>query len=318
MSRLLPTRICRDDRDETILLDSECLRILIDPRVGGKIRSFVSKRTGTEFFYADPRCRREPGRDYSSHDISGFDECFPTVWPCAYPGGKRKGAPLGDHGYLWQRPWEAQIEHDCVKMFQEVPQFQSRFQRTCRLESARSLRLDYAIANYGDEPLKYLYSAHPLLAAGGDTRLVLPDEITRMFVFFTAKIPGFSERTWIDWPPPAGAGLQLPFSGKRGSCVKLYSPGLKTGRAAIHHSDVGQSLQVEFDTAQLPYLGVLIQQGYDTEEKGAFRNEVFLALEPTTGIGDDLPTCETTGTVAEILPGESVRFWIRLELLDDV
>ena len=318
-SRPTPARIRRDDRDETILLESDDLRVLIDPKAGGKIRSFVSRRTGTEFFYIDPRDHWEPGDDYTaSHDISGFDECFPTVLPCAYSEGKRKGVPMGDHGYLWQGPWEVRIERDHVEMSQEVPQFQSRFQRTCRMDSARSLRLDYAITNDGDEPLKYLYSAHLLLAAGEDARLVLPEEIARMFVSFTDNVPGFSERTWIDWPPPAAAGLQPPFSTKRGSGVKLYSPKLKIGRAAIHRPGVGQSLEVEFDTARLPYLGVLIRQGHDTEENGPFLGEVLLALGPATGIGDDLPMCETTGTAAEILPGQSVRFWIRLELLDDV
>lgn len=316
MSMLAPLGIRRNHRDQGILLESECLRVLIDPRTGGKIRSFVSKHSGKEFFYTDRRGRRELGSDYSRHDISGFDECFPTVWPCAYPEGKHQGVPMGDHGHLWQRPWQSHVELDRVEMFQDVAQFQTRFQRTCRLDSARSLRLDYAIANHGDEPLKYLYSAHPLLAAGGDARLVLPEEITRMFVFFAAGVPGLSEKTWMDWPPPE-RGLHPPFSARRGSCVKLYSPRLTTGKAAIRHSHVGESMQVEFDTGKLPYLGVLVQQGYDTKEKGAFRSEVFVALEPTTGIGDDLPTCETTGTIATIPPGESVQFWIRLELVED-
>jgi galactose mutarotase-like enzyme len=314
-----PTHICirRDDQDETILLESKCLRVLIDPKAGGKIRSFVSKRTGMNFLHVDRRDKHDPDGGYSAHDISGFDECFPTVWPCDYPAGKREGSPMGDHGHLWQRPWVAQIANGCVQMSQTVPQFQSRFQRTCRLDSVQSLRLDYAISNDGDEPLAYLYSAHPLLAAGSDARLILPREITKMFAFFVANVPGLFERTWIDWPPSSGAGLDGPFSGRPGSCVKLYSPALKVGRAAIHHADVGQSLQVEFDVGRLPYLGLLIQQGYATEETPESQREVFLALEPTTGIGDDLPTCETTGTVAQIPPGESVRFWIRLELLED-
>lgn len=312
----MPTRIVRRDCDETILLESDRLTVLIDPRAGGKIRSFFSKRTETEFFYVDPRETHEPGDDYSAHDISGFDECFPTVWPCDYPDGRRRGTPMGDHGYLWQGPWRAEIDGHRLHMSKEVPQFQCRFERTCTLDSTRSLSLDYAITNYGDQRLKYIYSAHPLLAAAGDTRLILPDEIDKMFVFFTANVPGFCERTWTDWPPPERAGLGPPLSGSRQSCVKLYSAKLTTGRAAVHHVDRGQALQLEFDVAQLPYLGVLIQQGYDPEENGAFKGELFIALEPTTGIGDDLPTCQTTGTVAEILPGESMSFSTRLTLLD--
>ena len=313
-------QISQDRQDESIVLESEEIRVLIDPRAGGKIRSFFSKSTQTEFFYTDPRGTSiEEGTDYTrNHDISGYDECFPTVWPCAYPDGKRKGNPMGDHGYLWQGPWHARIEDDCVKMSKDIPEFECCFERTCRLDSERSLRLDYTITHDGDEPLKYIYSAHPLLAAREDTQLVLPEEINKMFVFAAENIPGLSNRSWIDWPPPRSVdiGLQPPFSTKNESEVKLYCPRLRTGRAAVHRADVGEALQFEFDTAALPYLGVLISQGYDSDEGGDFEGELILALEPTTGIGDDLPTCESTGTVQNILPGQSVAFWIRLTLLD--
>ena len=112
------------------------------------------------------------------------------------------------------------------------------------------------------------------------------------------------------------ADLEPPLSANRKSVVKLYSPKLKTGKAAVHHRDAQRGLQFEFDTAALPYLGVLYMQGFDLEEGGDFAKEIFLGLEPATGIGDDLPTCESTGTVQELAAGDSLSFWIRLTLLD--
>lgn len=310
-------RILQDEQDKKIVLESEDIKVLIDPQTGGKIRSLFSKRTQTEFFYVDPRGSLEAGNDYTNnHDISGYDECFPTVGPCIYPDGKRKGMHMGDHGYLWQGPWEARIDNDRVIMSKDISEFQCRFERTCYLDSACSLRLDSTLTNYGDEPLKYIYSAHPLLAGGEDARLVLPKEVDKMFVFWVGNVPGLSDNTWIKWPPSDKANLQPPYSVKRESAVKLFCPMLENNRVAIHRMDVGKALQFEFDTTTLKYLGVYIQQGYNPDKKGHSKGEILLALEPTSGIGDDLSTCESTGTLQKILPGKPVRFWIKLTVVD--
>jgi len=303
--------------EDAIQMDSSRLRVVIEPQLGGKIRSFFAKRTETEFLYADPRAAFPAGDDYLAHDLSGFDECFPTVWPCPYPDGSRRGTPMGDHGYLWQGPWRVDVANDRVEMSKDVPVFQCMFQRTCQLESPDCLRLDYAITNYGQEPMKYVYSAHPMLATSDDVELVLPDNIDKMYVFFVRGLDGVPEKTCVDWPLPTKANLGPPFSPDRHSVIKLYTPKLEEGRAraAICHASLGQALQFEFDPIQLPHLGVLYVQGYDPAN-GPFQDEVFFGLEPTTGVGDDLPTCHRTGTVAELAPGESKEFWIRLRLLD--
>ncbi len=91
---------------DIIHLENRLLHVAIEPAHGGKIRSFTSKRTGVDYLFADPRTRFTDLGDYSDHDISGFDECFPTVWPCNYPDGSCHGMPLRDHGYLWQGAWQ--------------------------------------------------------------------------------------------------------------------------------------------------------------------------------------------------------------------
>ena len=301
---------------EEVILESDAILVRVDPRMGGKIRSFYSKRTGKEYLYQDPRSSVQAGSGYSDHDISGFDECFPTVWPCDYPDGKRKGLSLGDHGLLWQSAWQYEIEKDRLAMGKDIPELRCRFERTCSLDTERSLRLEYQITHDFEEPLKYIYSAHPLLAATEHTRLSLPAEIDSAYVFFAANVAGVREQSWLDWPPADRLNLHAPYSGQRESCIKLYSRKLNEGLAAVHHLDKQEGLRFEFDPSELPYLGFLIQQGYDANPAGAFKGELFLALEPTTGIGDDLPTCATTGTVAELLPGQTKCFTIRLSLID--
>jgi len=309
--------IDQDSRSERVALESPDLRIVIDPREGGKIRSLLSTRTKIEYLYQDPRRDIGNGPSYGDHDISGFEECFPTVWPCDYPDGKRQGLALRDHGYLWHRPWKARIENGRVVMHCNIPELECLFERVCWLESNRSFRLDYRITNNDDEPLSYVYSAHPLLAAYEGTRLILPEEMAKAYVFFAANMPGMSPGTWIDWRPGTIPSLQTPFTAQRQACLKVYSPRLTSVRAAVLHSNEREGLQFDVNADQLPFLGVLYQQGYDSDPEGAFHSEVFLALEPTSGVGDDLPTCQATGTVCQLQPKEAKEYTIRLTLFDD-
>lgn len=297
----------------SIVLESELLRVTVDPGCGGRIRSLISKRTGVEYLYQDTRTRFL-GPSYSDHDISGYMECFPTVAPCKYPDGKRAGMELGDHGMLWQDGWESRIDGGSLVLSKDLPGLGCRFERRCYLQSAESLSLDYSVTNYGNDPLKFVYSAHPLLAARRDTRLELPGKVSEAFVGVALNVPGVRDRTWIDWPPAVETGLMGPLDAGRRSVTKLFTSRLATPWAQVRHGDSDEALRFEWSADRLPYLGFLYQQGFSNDPDGHFRNELILALEPTSGIGDDLPTCEFTGTVSVIDAGQEMTFRITLSL----
>jgi hypothetical protein len=298
---------------ERIVLENEGLRVVIDPVAEGKIRSFFSKRTQTEWFYADTRAKHE-GAGFSDRDISGYEDCFPTVGPCLCPQEPLKGMDMGDHGLLWQRPWAAEIEGDRVRMINEIPELNSRFERICHLEGPDTLHLDYSIKNHGVDPFPFIFSAHPLLFATPRTEFIFPEEMKKVFVDFADNVPGLAAKRWIDWPPPGEMGLLPPYSLDRGSVVKLFSQKLSTGAAALRHRQSGETLRFEFDSQALPHLGILIMQGYDGRADGHFKDQFLLALEPTTAIGDDLETADSTGTLQTLAPGQELKFWIRLTL----
>ena len=300
-----------------IVLENGDLQVVVDPENGGKIRSLRSRRTGRQYLYQDPRESFRAGPAYGSHEISGFDECFPTVWPSTYPDGKRRGLDLGDHGLLWQQAWHSEAAGNRVAMRCDVPQLKCEFKRTCRIDPGNCLTLDYEITNHDEQPLKYIYSAHPLLAAGPDTELELPDDMDEVYVFFVANVTGISERSWVAWPPPNADNLRAPYSADRRSCFKAFSGPLESGRASVRHARCRERLQFDFDPQELPHLGFLISQGFDEDVGGPFADQVFLALEPTTGVGDDLPTCEQTGTLAQLAGGQTKSFSISLTLVAD-
>lgn len=297
-------------KEDNIILENDAVRVTINPKNGGKLRSFFSKRTNTEFFYQDTNKISNHG-NYISHDISGFDECFPTVATCEFSSGKRKGVSLGDHGYLWQGAWKTQIKDEVVLMSKDLPLLECVFERTCRLAERGQLRLDYKIRNYGTEPLPYVYSAHPMLRATKHTQLILPEEVNKVYIYLATEDFGFCNNTWVDYPFKDNSIMQGPFLGVKSSFVKFFAMCSPASRAMLYQKETGETLQIQFDTNLLTYLGVFIQIGYYDGNKIVLP---FLGLEPTTGIGDELATCNATGTVQEIKPGQEVRFWTTLTL----
>ena len=84
-------------------LENDHTQMLVLPQLGGKIASIRSNVTGTEFLWQDPtRSYRSRiyGDEYGNYDASGFDECFPSIGACAYPGAPWDRIAIPDHGEL--------------------------------------------------------------------------------------------------------------------------------------------------------------------------------------------------------------------------
>ena len=299
---------------DLITLETEDLRLLVDPACGGKLRSLVSKRSGQEFFYQDARTDFDPARGYSYHDLGGGDECFPTVGPCR--GQTPDGIPYdyADHGFLWQGPWQVLPGGAGLNMTCALPAVNCTFTRRCSFDAENQLRLDYHIVNYGAEPVPYVYSFHPLLEASDHTRVVLPPGLTRAFNYMSSEHLGLPLRKWFDAAAVDPALLTGPLSLRRKSYIKLFSGALERGWAAVEHPDSGERLVFTFDTRVLKYTGCLVSQGHDSLQDGHFAQKYLLAFEPTTGIGDEVETCLQTGTLNTLAPGAALNFWICLSV----
>lgn len=298
--------------DDVIRLESAHLILTADPACGGKLRSLVSKSSGKDVFYQDRRAVFDPARGYSYHDISGWDECFPCVAACAgtLPDGRTYAYP--DHGALWQRSWEARTDHGVLTMCCALEEYGCIFTRRCTFADEQTLLLEYRIENRGEHDVPYVYSAHTLLAANEETRVVFPAEMTRAFNYVAADNFGLPNGAWFELPGPNAADLTGPFTPRRGTFIKLFSDRLTEGRCVVEYPDRGERLVMTFDVHTLPYVGFLAQQGYDGLGDGHFANEILLAFEPTTGIGDDLSTCVRTGALSMLAPGAVASFWIRV------
>ena len=67
-----------------ILLENDCLRVLIAPEIGGRVVSLIDRETGREFLWRNPALqlgRSPPGTSYDPNFYGGIDELLPCALP---------------------------------------------------------------------------------------------------------------------------------------------------------------------------------------------------------------------------------------------
>jgi galactose mutarotase-like enzyme len=297
------------DDNGLIKLESKSIICKINMNLGGKIYSLKSKNSGREFLFQDTRSAFA-NKDYSNHDLSGFDECFPTVAPCQFKIG-RKNSDLPDHGFLWNQIWDYQIEDNIVRMSCYVNELKSLFERDCII-SDDSIRFEYRITNQADCTLPFIYSAHPFLRAENDSLLELPADLEDVFMYISSKNSGFTNQKWIEFKDLQKKQRFSGFDCSKEAFIKCFTNKLSVGKAAMIYPSSKEKFEFGFDAIHLPYLGIFISEGYDSLDDGHFKNKLIIGLEPTTGIGDELVTAKKTGTLNSLEPNRQFRFWISI------
>jgi hypothetical protein len=91
-----------------IILESTGARMVVLPRIGGKIASLVDTTTGEELLWRNrDRAYREPryGDAWAAYDMSGWEDCLPTIAASPYPDWPWDGIALPEQGEVWALPW---------------------------------------------------------------------------------------------------------------------------------------------------------------------------------------------------------------------
>lgn len=269
-------------------------KVVIIPALGGKITSL--EIAGREWLWRDPAQAPRAMADGAPYGATGngggFDECFPTVAPCALPSDTPgfSSLALPDHGELWSRPasltLETRDDGTCATTEWLGTRMPYRFTRTVIARSG-GVEMRYRIANEGAHAIPFIWCAHPLFPLTKQTRLVIPDG-TRARVWSQRDIALGSPGTELRWPRAVVGGkfvdLSRPYAVARSYACKLFlEPSM--GQAAIEEE--GARLEVTFDTTRVPFLGVWIDKGaWSLLRRG--RAVRVLGLEPGIGAPDSL------------------------------
>jgi galactose mutarotase-like enzyme len=297
-----------------LTLENEIIRLQMLPDVGSKITSLLYKPGNHEFLFQPPN----PAKAYSvpgygslfkDFDNSGFDECLPTVGACRYPA-KASDICLPDHGEVWSVPWEWQALGNNLELRCRGTQVPFAFQKNISLEGNR-LTISYKLENLSDDEMPYLWSSHPLFIVRPGDRIMIPAEVTEVFIdqSHTGRWGRFGDR--CHWPVTTDKSgktsylnvLQPP---SENTAEKYFTPRLSEGWCALYSPSAGHSIAFHFDPAAVPFIGMWINQGGWPVNSAA--KHYTVALEPCSGAPDSLERAVEFNQ-ANVLGGKETRGW---------
>lgn len=295
-----------------LVFENDALRMTILPELGAKVISLVLKASAHEYLWRQPgRPLRLPeyASTFTDYDISGWDECFPTIYPTLYPLDPWRGIQVPDHGEVWSLPWLWELQGDALRMWTHSVRFAYRFERTFRFAGDGTVEIEYGVYNPTAFALQALWSMHPFLNVSPASRILLPPQ-TRIRVEASKhnRLGGFlTEHPWPQTVDNLGQPTDLGLLGSPEQAIndKLYTTPLTSGWAALFDPMSDHYLAFTFDPNDVPFVGICtIRGGWPEGDIPAFT----VILEPCKGWPDRLDLALTQGASFEI-PAEGECHW---------
>jgi hypothetical protein len=301
-----------------VVLESDDLRLIVDPGRGAEIRSLVAKRMGgAELLFQTPW---EPAQlpdgpldedAWAASWRGGWQVLFPNAGMACEVGGRRHGF----HGAASVAAWELARYGESTVACEWRDPCGLAVEREVRLAGPR-VEVQTAVSSQAPEPQPFVLVEHLLLGgplAGEDTLLRLPG----------GRI---TPQTW-DGKPVAGAAGEWPFAGTIGDLedwsrlapAPLSRFGVVTelpaGQAEIASRAGGVGVTLSWALDALPCLWLWHERLGSVAPPWNGRTEC-LAVEPaSTSAADGLAGALDRGEARLLGAGERHRAWIALELV---
>jgi hypothetical protein len=224
--------------------------------------------------------------EYETRPVFGYDDCFPTVDPCPYPGKKFE---CKDHGELCWQKWQTEINGNTLICSTDCIYPKVYFKRLMSFEGNR-LAWRFEVSNLSPEEVVFLHVMHALLPLQKITDMEIP-EFRKVFDEVKSKETGLKSSTEL------------------GECLLAFRPGssgmfllrdIASGLVKLKFSS-GLKLEINFDNKLFPTLGIWWNKG-GYPESGQLRTEC--AFEPIPGTCSDLSKSFRDGLYLSIDPGE--------------
>ncbi len=209
--------------------------------------------------------------EYENRPVYGYDDCFPSVEACPYPGIDWR---IPDHGEVCWLNWKSREGNGDLVFETESRALPVRLTREMHCEDA-ALTWKFEVYNWGDIPLPFQHVMHPLMKLDDIVRIDVP-ECTSVFESRTRQILPLNQAREI------GEYLvQRP----RGTATMLFLRGIRDGNIRWLYKN-GLQLAMRFPLALFPAIGIWWNNNGYPAEPGIERNEC--AFEPIPGNSSNL------------------------------
>lgn len=298
---------------ESMVLESSHIRAEFLPDPGGKMVSFINKKTGYEFLVQRPNpvYRDQPfGGIYVDGECSGFDEMFPTIDATTYGNIPWKGTVMHDHGEVWSLPWECSLVNGKLWMSVDGINFPYTLKKEIYFIRDNVLRINYTLINDSKYVFEFLWAAHIMLNLQEGTRIVVPDDCRKMITVLTNSGREYGQVN--DWPFLSEsdntffrADTSRPEDTK-GFEKYYFENKLNDGWCEIQYPDQVNTLKVSFSSDTVPYLGLLMNEG-------GWDNLYNIIVEPCTVCYDRPDKAKEHGQLSEVAASGSYNWYMDLE-----
>ncbi len=291
----------RSSDPEAVECRSASSVVRIVPASGAKVTSLYHVPTGREWLTGKPAAGTPEGGVYGAAAY-GWDECFPSIAP---------DERLPDHGELWSRPWQL-VDAAPGRAETEVAgsSLPYRFRRRVEVDGD-DVVVSYEVENVGTDAFDAFWAMHPLLAVEPGARILLPG-VAGAAVVDSASAAAVAVDGRVAWPVTRaadGSAVDLAtYGGRPGLALKLV---VERAPRRVAVACGGSWLGFEMETDVVPHLGVWLNEGGWPEGPIRLRH---VALEPTSGLADDLGETVARGSGWRIESGGARRWRVRLRL----
>lgn len=296
---------------QAIELHNEKLKVLVLPRIGGKIASFYYKEKAFELLdqYQGEVYQEADFNDaFEAYDISGFDDCFPSIDYSIETYAKQTRI-YPDHGEIWSARLDASIVGEELHLYYESKMLPYSFEKVLYLND-NALMIKIKITNMGQEAIEGFYTPHCLIRCEKDMELIFPEK-TRMVVnviesTYLGEVG--SKHTFPVSKDVFGENYRLNriFSKHARKCEKYYVlDTIKEGRCGVYYPSKDITYELTYDVDALPYFGFWVSEG-------GFKHTYNCALEPSGGFYDSMPKARENNKFTQILPNATFEVVMKM------
>jgi galactose mutarotase-like enzyme len=188
--------------------------------------------------------------------------------------------------------------------------------RWCWTDGGWRLDLDYSLTNRGTSRVPWSWAAHPLFSAEAGDRVILPDSIRSLRLEGSGGGRLGKRGGTVSWPIASlhdggSTDLSVAQPPESGIGDKLFAGPLtkQENWCALERHSARLRIQVSFDPAAMPYLGLWICHGGWPDRPGL--KQTCVAMEPSTAPVDSLS--EIGPWSRWLMPGECSKWTMHVD-----
>jgi hypothetical protein len=264
------------------------------PEDGARLNKLCFKNI--DLLTTAPTNFKRPKKDYGSYEnrpVYGYDDCFPSVTECNYPG---KNWIVPDHGEVCWLPWNVSEGTNSIKFEVRSKEIPLLLRRTLKF-SEDKLTWDFTVINVGDLKYPFQHVIHPLQPLDSISSIKLPS-FSRVINEKGCEMREISSPSSIE-----DLLINLP----KGQAKMFFLQEVTDGSLKLEFKEK-VNLEMVFPTNLFTTIGIWWNNNGYPNEDGIRRNEC--AFEPIAGFNSCLLDAFLQKSCHFVSPGEEVNWRI--------